>query len=47
MKTQGFVLLCIRCHEKASTAADELKEIIAKEYNIPLKVFHDNTVLLK
>ena len=47
MKTQGFVLLCVKCHEKASTAADELKEKIANEYNIPLKVFDDNTVLLK
>jgi hypothetical protein len=46
-KSHGFVLLCLKCQEKAIPTVDVLKETISKEYSVPLKVFSPEATLLK
>lgn len=46
-KSYDMVLLCQRCHEKASNSYEAMKLEISKLYNVPLMVFSDDKQNLK
>ncbi|GMH33336.1 hypothetical protein BSKO_01170 [Bryopsis sp. KO-2023] len=37
-RSHDVVLLCVDCHHRAQVAADKLKRMIAKEYDVPLNM---------